>query len=123
MNVNVTQLIFTESGGFTGLQRSCTIQPDALPEASRGQLQSLLQQPEQTAAQASGVAMPDMQLYTLELLLQAQDMAATSAVPTAKQAHAAGAETQHWVRRYPADDVPDDVADLIEFLRERAQPL
>lgn len=120
MNVHVTQLIFTESGGFTGLQRSCTLPPDALPEAPRGQLQSLLLQPEQAAAQAPGVSMPDMQLYTLELLTQPDGL---PALPVATDAHAAGPEPHHWVRHYPADDVPDDVADLIEFLRERAQPM
>ena len=121
MNTHVTQLIFTESGGFTGLQRGCTLPPDALPEAPRGQLQSLLLQPEQANAQASAVSMPDMQLYTLELLTQPEDMPA--AAPAATEAQAAQSETQHRVLRYPADDVPDDVADLIEFLRERAQPM
>ncbi len=119
MNAHVTQLIFTESGGFTGLQRSCTLPPDALPEASRGQLQSLLQQPEQATAQAPAVSMPDMQLYTLELLTQPEDLPAALAA----EAHAAHPEAQHRVLRYPADDVPEDVADLIEFLRERAQPM
>jgi hypothetical protein len=122
MNVHVTQLIFTESGGFTGLQRGCTLPPDALPEAPRGQLQGLLLQPEQAVAQAPSVSMPDRQLYTLELLTQPENAPAATEVPIA-DSHTADSETRHRVLRYPADDVPDDVADLIGFLRERSQPM
>jgi hypothetical protein len=120
MNAHVTQLIFTESGGFTGLQRSCTLPPDVLPEAPRGQLQSLLQQSEQATTDASAVSMPDRQLYTLELLTQLEN---APVAPTAADPQMADSETRHRVLRYPADDVPDDVADLIGFLRERAQPM
>lgn len=120
MNAHVTQLIFTESGGFTGLQRSCTLPPDALPEASRGQLQSLLQQSEQATTDAPDGSMRDRQLYTLELLTQPEN---APLAPAAVDPHIADSETRHRVLRYPADDVPDDVADLIEFMRERAQPV
>jgi hypothetical protein len=120
MNAHVTQLIFTESGGFTGLQRSCSLPPEALPETPRGQLQSLLLQPEQATPQAGAVCMPDMQLYTLELLTQPEDV---PAAPAPAKPDAAHPEPQHRVLRYPADEVPDDVADLIGFLRERAQPM
>jgi hypothetical protein len=127
MNAHVTQLIFTESGGFTGLQRGCTLPPDALPEAPRGQLQSLLMQPQQANAQAPAVAMPDMQLYTLELLTQPENAPATGQTSVqasaAADANAADSAAQHRVLYYPADEVPDDVADLIGFLRERAQPM
>jgi hypothetical protein len=123
MNAHVTQLIFTESGGFTGLQRSCTLPPDALPEAPRGQLQSLLQQSEQSTTDAPDVSMPDRQLYTLELLTQPENAPVTHEASAAADSQMADSETRHRVLRYPADDVPDDVADLIGFLRERAQPM
>jgi hypothetical protein len=113
MDTNITQLIFTESGGFAGLQRGCTLPPDALPEAPRGQLQNLLLQPHAAASQTPALSsMPDMQLYTLELVTQPGD--AQSALAD---------RTQHWVLQYPASDVPDDLADLIDYLREHAQPL
>lgn len=44
MDATVTQLIFLESGGFAGLQRGCTLEPSALPELPRHELQSLLHQ-------------------------------------------------------------------------------
>jgi hypothetical protein len=30
---------------------------------------------------------------------------------------------QHWLLQYPASDVPEDISDLIDYLRDHAQPL
>lgn len=116
MDSTVTQLIYLESGGFTGLQRGCTVLPSALPEVPRTELQSLLQQtpPAQVGASSPHVpAMPDMQTYTLELVMQ----------PPAHEASAPEAAPQHRVLRFPASDVPADLSELFEFLREHARPL
>jgi hypothetical protein len=115
MDPTVTQLIFLESGGFTGLQRGCTVAPSALPEVPRTELQSLLQQtpPMQVGAQTPATAMPDMQTYTLELVMQPQG-------PAASDMEAAA---QHRVLSYPASDVPADLSELFEFLREQARPI
>lgn len=99
----VAQLIYKESGGFGGLQRGCTVEPQALPDTPRAQLQSLLIQPLET--QTACVNMPDMLVYTLEIVMQ----------PTALT-------TNHRMLQYPADDVPNEVTDLIEFLQTLAQP-
>jgi hypothetical protein len=116
MDDNITQLIFTESGGFAGLQRGCTLPPDALPDAPRGQLQNLLLQPHSALAQTTATtSMPDMQIYTLELVTQPSQVQAAQTTPAP--------QTQHWVLQYPASDVPEDLVDLIDFLREHAQPL
>lgn len=118
MVTHITQLIYTESGGFAGLQRGCTIEPQALPPEPLGQLQGLVQQAQAKAhTRDPALRMPDMQVYTLEL------------VSHGKPLHADGVDqpqelnTSHWVLQYPASDVPDDVADLIEFLHEQAVPL
>lgn len=116
MDRTVTQLIYLESGGLTGLQRGCTVEPSALPEVPRTELQSLLQQttPAQVGASSPAVpGMPDMQTYTLELVMQASsgDDSTSAAAP------------QHRVLRYPASDVPGDLSKLFDFLREQARPL
>jgi hypothetical protein len=120
MNPTVTQLIFVESGGFAGLQRGCTLEPSALPEVPRTELQSLVQQTlspaqlDKMGAPAPVVpAMPDMQTYTLELVMQ----------PPAQEASASEAARQHRVLTYPASDVPSDLSELIGFLREQARPI
>jgi hypothetical protein len=122
MDPIITQLIYRESGGFAGLQRGCTVQPDALPEAPRGQLQSLLRQPNASAAATAPgtLTMPDMLVYTLELVSQPQSAFAEGAqaddTPTQQG-------SRHWLLQYPASDVPDDVTDLIAFLHSQARPL
>jgi hypothetical protein len=115
MDPIITQLIYRESGGFAGLQRGCTVQPDALPEAPRGQLQSLLRQPTANLTPPGALTMPDMLVYTLELVTQ----------PQSTQADGTPSEqtSRHWLLQYPAGDVPDDVTDLIDFLHSHAQPL
>jgi hypothetical protein len=111
----VTQLIFLESGGFAGLQRGCTVEPSSLPEVPRTELQSLLQQTPsaQVGASHAAPAMPDMQTYTLELVMK----------PPGQEASAPGAGHQHRVLTYPASDVPSDLSELIGFLREQARPI
>jgi hypothetical protein len=112
----VTQLIFLESGGFTGLQRGCTVEPSALPELPRTELQSLLQQtpPIQVGASSPPApAMPDMQTYRLELVMQ----------PPGQEASAPEASRPHRVLTYPASDVPADLSELFGFLREQARPI
>lgn len=102
--MDVILLIFTESGGFAGLKRGCTVAPAALPERPREELQVLLQQPfEPPRVDPS----PDMQVYTLELV---------TANEAEQQAH-------HRVLQYPASDVPEDLSELIGFLREHAEPI
>ena len=124
MDDTIARLIFRESGGFTGLQRGCTVEPGALPAAPRGELQSLLQAP----ALAGGGAAPsltdmpstpnmaDMQVYTLELVMQ-PDVRAEGASATP------GTTPQHRVLRYPSSDVPEDLSALIGYLRDHARPL
>lgn len=118
MQPTVTQLIYKESGGFTGLQRGCTIEPQALPDTPRAQLQHLLVQP-QTAQDGissnSGTNMPDMLVYTLEMVMLPEPD--DTATPNTMQPAA------HRTVQYPAGDVPDDVTDLIDFLQTLAQPL
>jgi hypothetical protein len=108
MDMTVTQLIFRETGGFAGLQRGCTVEPEALPELPRTELQGLVERPElpgnRAALAAQADSMPDMQIYTLELIMRE-------------------AQSGHRVLRYPASDVPADVSELIGFLREHARPL
>jgi hypothetical protein len=115
---NIVQLIYRESGGFTGLQRGCTIEPQALPDTPRAQLQSLLVQPLEAQHNAS-LSMPDVLVYTLEMVLQPQTQpnAGSDTAQTATQTAA------HRTVQYPAGDVPDDVTDLIDFLQTLAQPL
>jgi hypothetical protein len=116
MGPTVTQLIFLESGGFTGLQRGCTVEPSALPEVPRTELQSLLLQtpPTQVGAQSQPApAMPDMQTYTLELVMQPPDQEGDNSGPA----------PPHRVLRYPASDVPADLSELFEFLHEQARPI
>jgi hypothetical protein len=117
MDPIITQLIYRESGGFAGLQRGCTVQPEALPDAPRGQLQSLIRQPNANAniMPPGALNMPDMLVYTLELITQPQSTQAQD-MPTAQT-------NSHWLLQYPASDVPDDLTDLIEFLHSHAQPL
>jgi hypothetical protein len=116
----VTQLIFLESGGFTGLQRGCTVEPSALPELPRTELQSLVQQTlspaqmgEMGASSPVVPAMPDMQTYTLELVMR----------PPGQEASASEAARQHRVLTYPASDVPADLSELFGFLREQSRPI
>jgi hypothetical protein len=105
--MNVLLLIFTESGGFAGLKRGCTVVPAALPKRPREELQCLLQKPPDPSSHlGTGSVMPDMQMYTLELV-------------TAKEAE----QQTNRVLQYPASDVPDDLSELISFLRERAEPI
>jgi len=116
MDSTVTQLIFLESGGFTGLQRGCVVVPAALPERPLSELQQLVQQtsPSGTDTVSAGAAvMPDRQTYTLELVLQPRDAAAGDT----------GEYPQHRVLTYPASDVPADLSGLFEFLREQARPM
>jgi hypothetical protein len=118
MVTHITQLIYTESGGFAGLQRGCTIEPQFLPPEPLGQLQGLLQQA-QTEVHTSNpvLRMPDMQVYTLELVSQAEP-------PQADGAHEpAQLSTRHRVLQYPASDVPESLALLMEFLHDQAVPL
>jgi hypothetical protein len=115
MDPIITQLIYRESGGFAGLQRGCTVQPEALPEAPRGQLQSLIRQPNANVMPPGTLNMPDMLVYSLELVSQPQRAHADD-MPTAQT-------SRRWLLQYPASDVPDDLADLIEFLHNHAQPL
>lgn len=121
MDDTLARLIFRESGGFTGLQRGCTVEPGALPAAPRGELQSLLQAPTRARGGAAPAPpdmpeMPDMQFYTLELVMQPEARAeGESALP--------GTAPQHRVLRYPASDVPEDLSALIGYLRDHARPL
>lgn len=111
MNNTIARLIYRESGGFTGLQRGCAVEPGALPAAPRDGLQSLLQ-----AATPALPDMPDMQVYTLELVMQPNACAeGECSLP--------GTVPQHRVLRYLASDVPEDLSALIGYLRDHAQPL
>lgn len=120
MDPVITLLIYRESGGFAGLQRGCTVLPAALPDAPREQLQSLILQATANLTPPGGLAMPDMLIYSLELVSQPQGAHADGL-------HAQEQPTQqasrHWLLQYPASDVPDDVTDLIDFLHKRALPL
>jgi hypothetical protein len=113
----VAQLIYKESGGFTGLQRGCTIEPQALPDTPRAQLQSLLVQPQaaQDCISSNASNMPDMLVYSLEMVML-PDPGDSTAQNTIQP-------VAHRTVQYPAGDVPDDVTDLIEFLQTLAQPL
>jgi hypothetical protein len=116
MDSTVTQLIFLESGGFTGLQRGCVLQPAALPELPRSELQQLVQQTSHAQEDhlASGRGdIPDMQTYTLELVMQPRD----------HETNANDEATQHRVLRYAASDVPADLSELFDFLRGQARPI
>jgi hypothetical protein len=118
MVTHTTQLIYTESGGFAGLQRGCTIDAQALPPEPLGQLQGLVQQTQGMAHPIDpGLHMPDMQVYTLELVSQGKPLQADG------EDEPPQSSTSHWVLQYPASDVPEDVAGLIEFLHEQAVPL
>ena len=112
MDDTISRLIFRESGGFTGLQRGCTVEPAALPAAPRGELQSLLQQP----SLARGGAVPDIQVYLLELVMRPDSGAVGEPDTLAKL-------PKHRVLRYPASDVPEDLSELIGNLRDHARPL
>jgi hypothetical protein len=117
MDLTVTQLIFRESGGFAGLQRGCTVEPATLPDLPRSELRGLVERaPDKTgtAAIAEQVSsMPDMQIYTLELVMSRDAERERSPEP----------QPEHRVLRYPASDVPSDLSTLIDFLREHARPL
>lgn len=117
MQPTITQLIFKESGGFTGLQRGCTIEPQALPDTPRAQLQHLLVQPFDGQHNA-GLNMPDALVYTLEIVMQP-----LQPEPGSSQAQATMQTAAHRTVQYPAGDVPDDVTDLIDYLQTLAQPL
>lgn len=114
----VAQLIFKESGGFTGLQRGCTIEPHALPDTPRAQLQHLLVQPFD-AQHNAGLNMPDALVYTLEMVMQPL----AQPEPGSPEAQATMQTAAHRTVQYPAGDVPDDVTDLIDYLQTLAQPL
>ncbi len=118
MQPTVTHLIYKESGGFTGLQRGCTIEAQSLPDTPRAQLQSLLVQPlaaQDSISSNASPNMPDMLVYSLEMVIlqDASDTAAQNAMQPAA----------HRTVQYPAGEVPDNVTDLIEFLQTLAQPL
>jgi hypothetical protein len=102
--MDVILLIFTESGGFAGLKRGCSVAPAALPERPLEELQGLLQQPLETPRVDPS---PDMQVYTLELF-------------TANEVEQ---QANHRVLQYLASDVPEDLSELISFLREHAEPI
>ncbi len=124
MGVTITGLTFVESGGFAGLLRGCTLEPAALPEVPRVELQNLAQQTT-GAAWKSGEPGPflhnraempdmrDMQVYTLELVMQ----------PSPDSDAGDTAAAQHRVLRFSASDVPENAVELIQFLRDRARPL
>ena len=124
MDDTISRLIFRESGGFTGLQRGCTVEPAALPAAPRGELQSLLQAPTVARGGAAPALtdmpstpnMPDMQVYTLELVMRPDSGAVGEPDTPAKP-------PKHRVLRYPASDVPEDLSALIGYLRDHARPL
>lgn len=122
MNTTITQLIYRESGGFAGLQRGYSTAPQALPQVPLGQLQHLLQMQGPAATGSPLQNMPDMQVYTLELVMEpAQPSQSPQAQCDAQQPSAPGA--RHVVLQFPASDVPEDVSALIEFLHEQARPL
>jgi hypothetical protein len=121
MDPTFTQLIYTESGGFAGLKRGCTIDPQALPDAPRGQLQHLLVQPHANPDSQVTLRMPDMLVYTLELVAQPPAVQPQQNAQAADNPH--GMTPQHWLLQYPASDVPEDISDLIDYLRDHAQPL
>jgi hypothetical protein len=114
----VVQLIYKESGGFTGLQRGCTIEPQALPDTPRAQLQHLLVQPltaQDGMSSNASLNMPDMLVYSLEMVMLPEPGGAATQTTLQPAAHR--------TVQYPAGDVPDDVTDLIEFLQTLAHPL
>ncbi|NMM06292.1 protealysin inhibitor emfourin [Polaromonas sp.] len=102
--MDVILLIFTESGGFAGLKRGCTVAPAALPERPLEELQGLLQRSLETPRPSPS---PDLQVYTLELVT----------------ANEAKQQTHHRVLQYLASDVPEDLSELISFLHEHAEPI
>ena len=107
--MDVILLIFTESGGFAGLKRGCSVAPAALPERPREELQGLLRQPLETPRLGplpDLPDMPDMQVYTLELV-------------TASEAD----QQANRVLQYLSSDVPEDLSELISFLHEHAEPI
>ncbi len=114
----IAHLVYKESGGFTGLQRGCTIEPQALPDTPRAQLQHLLVQPLEAQHNAS-LNMPDALIYTLEMVMQPLTQPDTSSAT----AQATMQPAAHRTVQYPAGDVPDDVTDLIDYLQTLAQPL
>ena len=105
--MDVILLIFTESGGFAGLKRGCTVAPAALPERPLEELQGLLQRSLETPRPSPSPDLPDLQVYTLELVT----------------ANGAKQQTHHRVLQYLASDVPEDLSELISFLHEHAKPI
>ncbi|MGA8515748.1 MAG: hypothetical protein WB821_13375 [Burkholderiaceae bacterium] len=118
----ITQLIFRESGGFAGLQRGYITAPQALPQLAFGQLQHLLQLPEPATISQPLSNLPDLQVYTLELVVEPALPTQTAQAQCEPYAPAT-TQTRHIVLQFPASDVPEDVSALIEFLREQATPL
>ena len=57
--------------------------------------------------------MPDIQTYTLELVMQ----------PLDHEASEREMASQRRVLSYPASDVPAALSELFEFLREQARPI
>ena len=104
--MDVILLIFTESGGFAGLKRGCTVAPAALPERPLEELQGLLQRSLETPRLGPLPDLPDMQVYTLELV-------------TASEAD----QQANRVLQYLSSDVPEDLSELISFLHEHAEPI
>ncbi len=119
MNTVITQLIYRESGGFAGLQRGCTLDPQTLPDVPRAQLNHLLTQPATSLSQGSARPLPDMLVYTLELVTQTDTAQAQQDTTPARTDITA----PRWLQQYPADDVPDELNELIDFLHELAQPV
>jgi hypothetical protein len=130
---NIQRLIYTESGGFAGLRRGCTVDAHSLPQEPSQQLSGLLAKPQ--ALQAGSVIaanMPDQLLYTLELVTEPSDtpntgVAKVAAKKTPAPKTRSRAKTKPtpspWVLRYSASSVPEDLAALMDYLHDQAKPL
>jgi hypothetical protein len=123
----VQRLIYTESGGFAGLRRGCTVDARSLPQEPSAQLSSLLAKPQalQAASKVIAANIPDQMLYTLELVTEPSDTAPLKAAPAKKRSPKKHSKpsTTPWVLRYNAASVPEDLAALMDYLHEQAKPL
>jgi hypothetical protein len=122
---NIQRLIYTESGGFAGLRRGCTVDARSLPQTPSQQLSSLLAQPKALEAASKVIAanMPDQMLYTLELVTEPSDTAPPAAEKLAARKKKKSSLKAPWVLRYNAASVPEDLQDLMDYLHEQAKPL